>query len=130
MFDFDALAEKQNKRSSLKSFKALLLNDKWFAVRGNNKYPIELEKDICNKFRYRFSSNTNDYYSPFTIKKYYTINKMTTECAFNGRTLSVRCGDNCADDTRYCSAWASNMPSNDTFHNTNVPDKKLEIKKE
>lgn len=79
MFDFDALAEKQNKRSSLKSFKALLLNDKWFAVRGNNKYPIELEKDICNKFRYRFSSNTNDYYSPFTIKKYYTINKPNYE---------------------------------------------------
>lgn len=61
--------------------------------------------------------------------KYYTINKMTTECAFNGRTLSVRCGDNCADDARYCSAWASNMPSNDTFHNTNVPDIEFLIKK-
>ena len=75
MFDFEAFTEKENKRDSLKSFKATLLNNKWFAVKGGIKYDIELEPNITNKFHYRYSSNTNDYYPPYTLKRYEIINK-------------------------------------------------------
>lgn len=70
MFDFDALAEKTNKRDSLKLFRATLIDNIWYAVKANNKYIIEIDDNLCNKFEYLYSSNTNNYYPNYTIKKY------------------------------------------------------------
>lgn len=61
--------------SDVLEFKASLIDGVWYGNRSGKKYIVNIPKDICNKLKYYFSSETNDYYPIGTPRTHDKLNQ-------------------------------------------------------
>lgn len=62
--------ESINNVSEVLEYKASLINNQWYGIRNNKKYPFKYDNTTCDKISYIYSSPTNDYWPIGTCRKH------------------------------------------------------------